>query len=78
MRRSGSWGEQFALLFRDYLRAHADVAREYAALKRQLAASHAADRHGYADAKAPFIWEVMGRADRWSQAIGWRPGSSDA
>lgn len=78
VRRSGSWAEQFALLFRDYLRMHWDAARQYAELKQGLAASYGADRQGYTEAKAPFIWELMRQADQWSQARGWRPGASDA
>ena len=78
VRRAGSWAEQFALLFRDFMREHPDVAREYASLKQRLALSFAADRHGYTDAKVPFIWQVMRRADVWSQAHGWHPGPSDA
>lgn len=78
VRRMGSWSEQFALLFRDYLRAHLAEAERYAALKRSLAAAYGDDRDGYTDAKGPFIWELMGRADRWSQQVGWQPGPSDA
>jgi GrpB-like predicted nucleotidyltransferase (UPF0157 family) len=78
VRRAGSWAEQFALLFRDYLRKHPDEARRYAALKHQLAAQLRTDRHGYTEAKGPFIWELMGRADRWSQEVGWEPGPTDA
>jgi len=37
VRQHGSWNEQFALLFRDYLRAHSAVAGRYADLKRDLA-----------------------------------------
>jgi GrpB-like predicted nucleotidyltransferase (UPF0157 family) len=37
VRRAGSFGEQVALLFRDFMRVHADVAAEYAALKIKLA-----------------------------------------
>jgi len=74
----GSWAEQFALLFRDYLRLHPDDANAYAALKRQLAEQYGEDRHGYTDAKDPFIWQVIYKADRWSQVIGWEPGPSDA
>lgn len=77
-RRAGSWAEQFALLFRDYLRTHAEEARSYEALKYQLVARYREDRHGYTDAKAPFIWEIMAKADRWSQEVGWEPGPSDA
>ena len=78
VRRAGSFSEQFALLFRDYLRAHGEDALRYAELKRQLAEQYQADLHGYTDAKDPFIWEVMRRADGWAQAIGWAPGASDA
>jgi GrpB-like predicted nucleotidyltransferase (UPF0157 family) len=78
VRRSGSWAEQFALLFRDYLRAHADDAERYERLKRELADKYREHRHAYTEAKVPFIWEIMGRADRWSQEVGWEPGPSDA
>ena len=78
VRRAGSFSEQWALLFRDYLRAHAEVAAEYAALKRQLAARFRDDRRAYLDAKGPFLWEVMRLADGWAQAEGWHPGPSDA
>jgi GrpB-like predicted nucleotidyltransferase (UPF0157 family) len=54
------WHEQ--LLFRDYLRAHPDVAQEYAALKRELAATFADDRHRYVEEKGPFIKSVLRRA----------------
>jgi GrpB-like predicted nucleotidyltransferase (UPF0157 family) len=47
------------LVFRDYLREHADVAAEYAALKSQLAVTFRFDREGYTDAKGPFIERVL-------------------
>ena len=78
VRRSGSWAEQFSLLFRDYMRTHQEDAARYAELKRRLAAQYGEDRHGYTEAKEPFIWEVMRLADRWSQDVGWEPGTSDA
>ena len=78
VRRAGSWAEQFALLFRDYIRVHAEDARLYADLKRELAQQYADDRRAYTEAKGPFIWEAMQRADRWSQDVGWQPGPSDA
>jgi GrpB-like predicted nucleotidyltransferase (UPF0157 family) len=43
------------IAFRDYLRAHADVAGEYEALKRRLAREHRLDREAYTQAKRPFI-----------------------
>jgi GrpB-like predicted nucleotidyltransferase (UPF0157 family) len=54
------FGEQIA--FRDYLRAHPDVARDYATLKRLLADKHRTDRTAYTDAKADFVREVLARA----------------
>ncbi|MGH9195088.1 MAG: GrpB family protein [Acidimicrobiia bacterium] len=78
VRRTGSWAEQFALLFRDYLRCHPEEARKYEEVKRSLTDKFRGDRPGYTEAKQPFIWELMGRADSWSQEIGWTPEPSDA
>jgi len=78
VRIHGSWGEQFALLFRDYLRAHPEMAERYAAVKRDLARQYAVDRVGYTAAKEPWIWETMRRASVWSQETGWEPERSDA
>lgn len=78
VRKAGSWGQQFALLFRDYMRTHPKDAARYAELKRTLAQQYREDRHAYTNAKTPFIWDVMQRANDWSQEIGWEPGPSDA
>jgi GrpB-like predicted nucleotidyltransferase (UPF0157 family) len=77
VRRAGSWAEQFALLFRDYLRAHPDDARAYTTLKYRLAEQYRDARHTYSDAKTPFIWDLMKHADAWSQTVGWEPGPTD-
>jgi len=77
VRKAGSWGEQFALLFRDYMRSHQMEAAAYAELKRELAQQYREERHVYTDAKGPFIWDVMRRANDWSQDVGWEPGPSD-
>lgn len=73
----GSWSEQQALLFRDYMRVHRDDASRYARLKYALARIYKDDRVGYSDAKSPFIWEIMAKADRWSQDVGWKAGQTD-
>jgi GrpB-like predicted nucleotidyltransferase (UPF0157 family) len=78
VRRGGSFSEQWALLFRDYLRTHPEVAAEYGTLKRRLANRYRDDRRAYTDAKGPFLWEIIRRADDWAQAQGWLPGPSDA
>ncbi|MCA1676385.1 MAG: GrpB family protein [Actinobacteria bacterium] len=77
VRRVGSFSEQFPLLFRDYLRAHPDECAAYEKLKRRLAAEFPHDGATYTDAKVPFFWEVIRRADDWAQRIGWEPGPSD-
>jgi GrpB-like predicted nucleotidyltransferase (UPF0157 family) len=58
--QSRLWMEQLA--FRDYLRAHPDVALEYAALKWRLAEQHRFDREAYTDAKAPFVRWILDEA----------------
>jgi HAD superfamily hydrolase (TIGR01509 family) len=50
------------LAFRDYLRDHADIAREYGALKRRLAERFEHDREAYTAAKADFIRAALDRA----------------
>ncbi len=60
--KSNFWTKH--LLFRDYLRAHPDVAQEYQELKKQLAVEYGVNREGYTDAKAPFIESIIARARR--------------
>jgi len=57
---STQWRRPIA--FRDYLRAHADVAGEYEALKRRLAREHRLDRELYTQAKRPFIDRITDMA----------------
>jgi GrpB-like predicted nucleotidyltransferase (UPF0157 family) len=47
------------LSFRDYLRAHAEAAGEFAALKRLLAARFAGDREAYMHAKSARVLEIL-------------------
>jgi GrpB-like predicted nucleotidyltransferase (UPF0157 family) len=50
------------LIFRDYLRAHPETAREYARFKYHLADRFHSDRAAYTEAKSSFIAEVVRRA----------------
>jgi GrpB-like predicted nucleotidyltransferase (UPF0157 family)/ADP-ribose pyrophosphatase YjhB (NUDIX family) len=50
------------LAFRDYLRGHADVAREYGALKRRLVEEFEHDREAYTAAKAQFVRAAVDRS----------------
>lgn len=47
------------LLFRDYLIAHPQIARDYEQLKNELAAAHPNDRVAYTSGKTAFISRVM-------------------
>jgi GrpB-like predicted nucleotidyltransferase (UPF0157 family) len=61
--QSGGHEERRTLAFRDFLREHSDVAREYAALKKHLAtlvnAAESSSRETYANAKSEFIERVV-------------------
>lgn len=50
------------LSFRDYLRAHANVAAEYAILKRKLAEQEWQDMNAYAASKTEFIRRIEAKA----------------
>ena len=77
VRRLGSWGEQYALLFRDFLRANAQAQRDYADAKRKLAEQEWDNIGVFADAKEPIFWEIIRRANAWSQQSAWEPGPPD-
>ena len=50
------------MAFRDYLRVHPDVAREYELLKVRLAKQFFQDREGYTQAKTVFVKEIVAEA----------------
>jgi GrpB-like predicted nucleotidyltransferase (UPF0157 family) len=77
VRRAGSFSEQFALLFRDYLRVHRTRADDYGRLKHELAPLLVTDRESYVRNKEPFIWATIQLADHWAQTVGWEPPPSD-
>ncbi len=61
--QAGGEEERRTLAFRDYLRAHAQVALDYETLKRTLADRFSGDesesRQAYADAKSEFISRIV-------------------
>ncbi|HMF93767.1 MAG TPA: GrpB family protein [Vicinamibacterales bacterium] len=67
---AGGDEERRTLAFRDYLRRHPEAAREYAQLKRDLAAQHdgltAESREAYAEAKTSFVNRIVADALRTS------------
>ena len=71
LRVQGWPGQQFALLFVDWLRANPGVQADYLALKRRVAAeTHTTD--AYAEAKKPWFLDAYQRAWEWADATGWR------
>ncbi|WP_054958559.1 GrpB family protein [Paenibacillus dakarensis] len=57
---SVNWQNQ--LLFRDYLRDHAEILNNYYELKKELGAKYKNDRPSYTAGKEAFIQEVISRA----------------
>lgn len=55
------------LLFRDYLRAHPNIAKEYAVLKKRLAAQHPDSINQYIQGKDEWIKTAEENAKRWKK-----------
>lgn len=75
VREVGSPGWEFALLFRDWLRAVPDERDAYAATKTHLAGRLATSEE-YAEAKDPWFDAAWHRARAWAADTGWRPPTS--
>ena len=71
-KRGSDW-ERRHLLLRDWLRISAGDREAYAALKMELQAQDWETMNHYAEAKTPFISEMMTRAEAWAAATGWSP-----
>ncbi len=76
VRVQGRANQRYALLFRDFLRAHPGTAGAYAELKRRLAA-HLADPQMYPEVKDPAVDLIYFAAEVWAADTGWVPGPSD-
>lgn len=60
-------GDSEEILFRDYLIAHPETAKEYAGLKKSLLPHYRNDRDGYTAAKTEFIKRIVAEARRVRQ-----------
>lgn len=65
---AGGDHERRHLAVRDYLRAHADVAAEYATVKRRVAEAAAGNVDSYVAGKDAFVKDLERRALAWWQA----------
>jgi len=76
VREVGSPGWEWALRFRDWLRADADERAAYATMKTELATGMASTAD-YAVAKEPWFDAADERARAWAARTGWRATSPD-
>lgn len=65
--RGGFWSRQ--ILFRDYLRSHAEARDEYAELKEHLIAKYPAGIGEYSEGKTGFVQKILALA-------GWKEGQT--
>jgi GrpB-like predicted nucleotidyltransferase (UPF0157 family) len=73
IRMQGNPNQRYALLFRDYLRAHPNSARSIELIKRELAKRHADDEDAYYDIKDPVYDLIWDAAQEWARQTGWTP-----
>jgi GrpB-like predicted nucleotidyltransferase (UPF0157 family) len=66
---AGSQHEHRHLAVRDFLRTQPDEAARYAALKRELAATHPQDRLAYIAGKDDYVGALEARAVAWAAAV---------
>jgi GrpB-like predicted nucleotidyltransferase (UPF0157 family) len=67
--------QRYALLFRDYLRAHPVAADAYGIIKHQLARYHPTDWDAYYDIKDPVCDLIWSAAEDWARVTNWQPAS---
>lgn len=70
VRARGAANQRYALLCRDFLRAHPDTAQAYGELKRRLAVA-LADPEAYPEVKDPAVDLILLAAGAWATQSGW-------
>jgi GrpB-like predicted nucleotidyltransferase (UPF0157 family) len=73
IRIDGYPNQHYALLFRDYLRAHPNSAGSIELIKREIVKRHADDVDAYYDIKDPVYDLIWDAALEWSRQSGWKP-----
>jgi len=73
IRAAGKPNQRYALLFRDYLRAHPTAAGAYEDFKRRLA-SLDVETATYAEIKDPVCDVIMAAAENWATSSRWSMG----
>jgi len=73
LRVEGRFNHRYALLFRDYLRAHPEAAAALAEVKRALAEHFPEDADAYYAVKDPVNDVILAAAREWAAATDWTP-----
>jgi GrpB-like predicted nucleotidyltransferase (UPF0157 family) len=73
IRELGRFNQQYALLFRDYLRASMVVREEYESLKQRAAQLFPDSIDGYLYLKEPVFHIIYEAACLWASTVGWAP-----
>lgn len=73
IRKRGNLNQRFALIFRDYLRAHPNSASTIEHIKRELARYHPDDWDAYYDIKDPIYDLIWDAAKDWAMQTNWTP-----
>ena len=72
VRLAGNPNQRYALLFRDYLRAHPNSVRTIELIKREIAKRHANDLDAYYDIKDPVYDLIWDAAQEWARQTNWK------
>lgn len=72
IRIKGNLNQRYAILFRDYLRAHPNSVKTVELIKRQIAKRHADDMEAYYDIKDPVYDLIWDAAQDWARYTDWR------
>ena len=78
VRVAGRANQRYALLFRDYLRAHPVIAAAYGQVKQALIAQGCDHSDAYYAVKDPVCDLLIGGGEVWAAATNWNAGPSDA
>ena len=78
VRAEGRFNTRYALLCRDYLRAHPLAASAYDEIKRELALRFPLDADAYYAVKDPVFDLLMVGAEGWARTTGWTIPPGDA
>jgi GrpB-like predicted nucleotidyltransferase (UPF0157 family) len=73
LRIAGRANQRYALLFRDYLRAHPATAAAYGTFKRRAAELLSDSLYSYVDLKDPVCDLIYLPAEEWAARTGWTP-----